>query len=82
VEWWIQSKYLEQDGTPAPIDLHYDKDENMAEAYGIGLFPQLSTVTYLTGSPNAPTVIFRNTITEPIGSNICINVFWLVFFCF
>jgi hypothetical protein len=30
------------------IDLHYDKDEALAESFGIGLFPTLSTVTYLT----------------------------------
>jgi len=32
------------------IDLHYDKDEELASAFDIGCFPTLSTVTYLTDS--------------------------------
>ena len=32
------------------IDLHYDKDEALAESFSIGSFPVLSTVTYLTNS--------------------------------
>ena len=39
-----------KDGPPSnlAIDLHYDKDEELAEAFGLGFFPTLSTVTYLT----------------------------------
>ncbi|KAL3804856.1 hypothetical protein HJC23_006628 [Cyclotella cryptica] len=64
-EWWVQVKpagsYL------APVDLHYDKDEALAEAFSLGSFPTLSTVTYLTGDANdegknvAPTVVFPHT---------------------
>lgn len=41
-EWWVQVKPA---GMPrAPVDLHYDKDEALAEAFGLGSFPTLSTV--------------------------------------
>eukprot|EP00532_Pseudo-nitzschia_australis_P013916 CAMPEP_0168226778 /NCGR_PEP_ID=MMETSP0140_2-20121125/13625_1 /TAXON_ID=44445 /ORGANISM="Pseudo-nitzschia australis, Strain 10249 10 AB" /LENGTH=596 /DNA_ID=CAMNT_0008157949 /DNA_START=30 /DNA_END=1820 /DNA_ORIENTATION=+ len=48
------------------IDLHYDKDEALAESFGIGSFPVLSTVTYLTASSAAadPTVVFDHTYTQ------------------
>ena len=48
------------------IDLHYDKDEALAESFGIGSFPTLSTVTYLTASPTiaAPTIVFDHTYTQ------------------
>ncbi|KAL9182651.1 hypothetical protein ACHAXT_013303 [Thalassiosira profunda] len=56
-EWWVQVK---PPGTSkAPVDLHYDKDEVLAEKFGLGSFPTLSTVTYLTESKdNQPTVVF------------------------
>ena len=58
-EWWVQVKPAtsltnatrnSNDGTrqDQAIDLHYDKDEALAESFGIGSFPTLSTVTYLT----------------------------------
>ncbi|CAB9525149.1 expressed unknown protein [Seminavis robusta] len=49
------------------IDLHYDKDEVLAEKFGLGAFPTLSTVTYLTGGNNNssnPTVIFERTYEQ------------------
>ncbi|MGK3740746.1 MAG: hypothetical protein ACI90V_007596 [Bacillariaceae sp.] len=58
------------------IDLHYDKDEALAENFGIGSFPTLSTVTYLTApsvttttqkmatSAAAPTIVFDHTYTQ------------------
>ena len=62
------------------VDLHYDKDENLADAFGLGSFPTLSTVTYFTdnalSSPSsssssssssmnqAPTLIFPHTYNE------------------
>ena len=48
------------------IDLHYDKDEALAESFGIGSFPTLSTVTYLTAEATiaAPTVVFDHTYTQ------------------
>jgi hypothetical protein len=66
-EWWVQVKPLEN---PSPstcgIDLHYDKDEALAESFGLASFPALSTVTYLIGtSPNAPpTVVLDHTYTQ------------------
>jgi hypothetical protein len=45
----------------AAVDLHYDKDEVLAEAFGLGYFPSLSTVTYLTDhvtAAAAPTLVF------------------------
>lgn len=41
------------------VDLHYDKDETLAEMFGLGSFPTLSTVTYLTSSSN-PTIILNH----------------------
>ena len=50
VEWWVQVKDLSTTTTTTPsIDLHFDKDEVVAESFGVGLFPTWSTVTYLTG---------------------------------
>jgi len=62
-EWWVQVKPA---GTSrAPVDLHYDKDEVLAETFGLGSFPTLSTVTYLTeGRDNAPTIIFPHTYND------------------
>ncbi|KAL7558692.1 hypothetical protein ACA910_013410 [Epithemia clementina (nom. ined.)] len=42
------------DDNDEAVDLHYDKDEVLAEAFGLGLFPTLSTVTYLTGGTPTP----------------------------
>ncbi|KAL7486381.1 hypothetical protein ACHAW6_011973 [Cyclotella cf. meneghiniana] len=64
-EWWVQVKPA--GSCRAPVDLHYDKDEALAEAFCLGSFPTLSTVTYLTGSNTiqgqnaAPTVVFPHT---------------------
>ena len=59
---------VDEKNTPqsSSIDLHYDKDEALAESFGIGSFPVLSTVTYLTAAPEiaAPTVIFDHTYTQ------------------
>jgi hypothetical protein len=71
-EWWVQVKQVSQppigtsqsrlesyaNGAEA-VDLHYDKDEALAESFGLGLFPTLSTVTYLTVPVHAPpTLVF------------------------
>ena len=59
-EWWVQVKPAST--ARAPVDLHYDKDEVLAESFSLGSFPAISTVTYLTeASNNAPTVIFPHT---------------------
>jgi hypothetical protein len=88
-EWWVQVKTLDPnvnstflstklDGSKGQaIDLHYDKDEELASAFGLGSFPTLSTVTYLTdyttsatdsGTTNptvAPTLVFPHTYDMP-----------------
>ncbi|KAL7553325.1 hypothetical protein ACHAWF_016620 [Thalassiosira exigua] len=62
-EWWVQVKPA---GTSrAPVDLHYDKDEVLAEEFGLGSFPALSTVLNLTGGDdNVPTVVFPHTYDD------------------
>jgi len=75
-EWWVQYKPV--GNGKAPVDLHYDKDEILAEKFGVGSFPTLSTVTYLTGrddadddcdgnentTDNEPTVVFSHTYDD------------------
>ena len=69
-EWWVQLKDTSNQDT-AEIDLHYDKDENIAELFNIGLFPQISTVTYLDSSQlSQPTIILNNTTSSPQGTPI------------
>lgn len=71
-EWWIQVKtnlssanQKEVSGSEA-VDLHYDKDEELAEKYGLGSFPTISTVTYLTrGFSSSPTVVLERTYEQP-----------------
>jgi hypothetical protein len=75
-EWWVQVKSISHEehkmqtessvllsnctNRDEAVDLHYDKDEVLAESFGLGCFPIISTVTYLTDSKNAsPTVIFN-----------------------
>jgi len=75
-EWWVQVKPVSvpslgqsrlegyTNGSEA-VDLHFDKDEVLAESFGLGAFPTLSTVTYLTNSVSAPpTVIFPRCYSE------------------
>ena len=76
-EWWVQIKSISNKSFDTPIsesnnsdeavDLHYDKDEALAETFGLGSFPTLSTVTYLTDTNSnvqsniigqSPTIIF------------------------
>lgn len=74
-EWWVQVKY--PDSAKEAIDLHYDKDEELASAFDLGSFPTLSTVTYLSdnilneGTCAAPTLVFSHMYemndTGPIG---------------
>ena len=68
-EWWVQvsssssstNSIQEKRGV---VDLHYDKDERLASLFGLGHFPSISTVTYLSGDnndddhPQLPTIIF------------------------
>lgn len=53
------------------IDLHYDKDENIAEAFSVGVFPQISTVTYVSSSSSfQPTMVFNTTAGDAVGTAI------------
>ena len=69
-EFWTQVKDAASDD--AGVDLHYDKDEALAAAFGLGVFPRTSTVTYLEAAvaaaapprPLAPTIVFSARITE------------------
>lgn len=67
-EWWVQIKDAASNtGENGAIDLHYDKDEALAEVFGLGSFPVLSTVTYLTASdslPFNPTLILERTYVQ------------------
>ena len=75
-EWWVQVKESKSDSTSAAIDLHYDKDEALAETFGIGAFPTLSTVTYLTPSQtSSPTVVFPHTYSD--GEEEVMPYMWL-----
>jgi hypothetical protein len=81
-EWWVQLKsvshgsgshrLLELHGKGSEaVDLHYDKDESMAESFGLGFFPALSTVTYLTDSKDAaPTLVFSHRYDQEDNENI------------
>jgi hypothetical protein len=62
-EWWVQVKDVSSE-INAAVDLHYDKDENLAQAFGLGYFPTLSTVTYLTEN-SYPTLVFPHRHDEP-----------------
>jgi hypothetical protein len=62
----INNNHNPQQGDQA-IDLHYDKDEALAESFGLGLFPTLSTVTYLTTGAAAATT--TTTVKDPQNSD-------------
>ena len=83
-EWWVQVKNIRDEvkeidvKETEAIDLHYDKDEELAAAFDLGSFPTLSTVTYLTDNkvqsyadgeyhnvPPAPTLVFPHTYEMP-----------------
>jgi len=82
-EWWVQVKPVSlptnsnesrldhtAEGEEA-VDLHYDKDEALAESFDLGSFPTLSTVTYLTATLNAaPTIVFPHTYDKDEGEVI------------
>jgi hypothetical protein len=67
-EWWVQHRPAGGKIQEAGLGFHYDKDEFLAEK-GIGVYPALSTVTYLSDS-GAPTVILNNLTDMPVGSPI------------
>lgn len=73
-EWWVQVKSvtypkenqaLDHNNGSEAVDLHFDKDEALAESFGLGSFPTLSTVTYLSDSTSAPpTLVFSRRYEE------------------
>jgi hypothetical protein len=74
-EWWVQYKHVDNAVDDrminGSIDLHYDKDEYIASTYGIGVFPCISTVTYLAAhNPSIPTIILNNNPSTPVGDPI------------
>lgn len=75
-EWWMQMKQTPTEDSPSNrntgVDLHYDKDEELADTYCVGIFPTISTVTYLTNnaSYNHPTVVFDATSSDEVGNPI------------
>jgi hypothetical protein len=50
------------------IGFHWDKDETLADVHGIKAYPQVSTVTYLSGA-GAPTVVLQHTRNNIPGSH-------------
>lgn len=73
-EYWVQIKGVEkdqQDSMNLGVDIHYDKDEDIASIFKVGVFPTLSTVTYLSEvAGSAPTVVFQTTANSPVGAPI------------
>lgn len=78
-EYWVQVKGVESssdngneiDSKNLGVDIHYDKDEEIASIFKVGVFPTLSTVTYLSEvAGSAPTVVFQTTANAPVGSPI------------
>lgn len=59
-EWWVQVKDL---ASNAAVDLHYDKDEKLAESFGLANFPLISTVSYL-GNDGYPTLVLPHRYDE------------------
>jgi hypothetical protein len=73
VEWWVQVK--DSASHQGGIDVHYDKDEALAEKYGVGVFPTVSTVTYLTGQAGVglasqPTCVLDTKWGDEVGEPI------------
>ncbi|KAJ1430432.1 hypothetical protein B484DRAFT_448907 [Ochromonadaceae sp. CCMP2298] len=67
-EFWTQVKKASKG-----VDLHYDKDEEIAALMEIGVYPCISTVTYLTeAAGSAPTIVFKRgadtDIDDPIDT--------------
>jgi hypothetical protein len=54
VEWWVQVRRAGQ--RAEDIGMHWDKDEDLVDAQGMNVHPQVSTVTYLSDY-GAPTLI-------------------------
>ncbi len=70
-EFWCQVKDVcAEDDIASGVDIHYDKDEYLAELE-VGIFPSISTVTYLTAPQDAAaTVVYTNKIRDLEGDAI------------
>lgn len=69
-EWWVQVRSANpNESVSTGVDLHYDKDEEIASLFEVGIFPTISTVTYLTESAAQcqPTVIYDCAASNPVG---------------
>ena len=61
VSVWVQCKPANQ----AELRMHWDKDEELRVRTGVCVCPALSTVTYLSGTGSAPTVVLEGaTVTN------------------
>jgi hypothetical protein len=77
-EYWCQVKDLSVDktcdedtSTAVGIDMHYDKDEFLAGASELGIFPDLSTVTYMTNNNiSVPTIVMDCDIEQEVETPI------------
>jgi hypothetical protein len=72
-EYWCQVKDQDdtEDNIASGVDIHYDKDEFLSEKLEIGVFPAVSTVTYLTApSGSAATAVFMNKISDTVGAGM------------
>ena len=80
-EWWVQVKDVKNknEANNPPVKKNtkysnlypYDKDEEIACFFLIGVYPQISTVTCLSSTPRAnPTVVIFEILTSTIIRNI------------
>lgn len=71
-EFWCQVKDpVSEDNIASGVDIHYDKDEFLSDQLEIGVFPAISTVSYLTApAASAATIILGNKINDPTGKGI------------
>ena len=71
-EYWCQVKDpISEDNIASGVDIHYDKDEFLSDKLEIGVFPAISTVTYLTApAASAATIILGNKINDTVGEGI------------
>ena len=71
-EWWIQYKDVKENtNIDNQIDMHYDTDYYINKTYSLGIFPNISTVTYLSQLDLAlPTLICNHMYEHSIDKSI------------
>lgn len=77
VEYWIQSR-----SPGASMPFHWDKDERLRGRTGAYAYPYMSTITYLSGTGGAPTVVLdacADACGTPVGAStsVAIGTGWL-----